>query len=219
MSVDAYFSTCMISSSDVILIVDDHPLIFGAMQLAVGPLFERPQFEFASTISEASALILAKSPRLILLDLTLPDANGLEGVFRLRAQRPQAHLVVISGRDDRMTVALLRALGVDGFISKSQSLMDIPRLISAALAGEPVFPSFGEPGSAGCAIAALTPAQGRVLAAVATGKLNKQVAFELGVSESTVKSHLFTIFRKIGVLNRTQASLLFSSLSESQIEV
>jgi len=205
----------MTSSTDLILIVDDHPLVVSAMQLAVAPIFENPEFESASTISQASTFMLARSPRLILLDLSLPDADGLDGVYRLRAQRPNATLVVISGRDDQITVALARSLGIDGFISKSQSLTDIQRLVRSILAGEPVFPSHGEPGPAACAIAALTPAQGRVLAAVATGKLNKQIAFELGVSESTVKSHLFTIFKKIGVLNRTQASLLFSHLTET----
>jgi DNA-binding NarL/FixJ family response regulator len=186
-----------------------------AMQLAVGPLFEAPAFETASTISQASALLLTKAPRLILLDLSLPDANGLDGVFRLRSARPKASLVVISGRDDQMTVALVRSLGVDGFISKSLSLPEIQRLVRSILAGEPVFPSREEPSAAACAIAALTPAQGRVLAAVATGKLNKQIAFELGVSESTIKSHLFSIFKKIGVSNRTQASLLFTNILEA----
>jgi len=207
----------MTSSTDLILIVDDHPLIIGAIQLAVGPLFENPEFETASTIGQAHSLLLTKSPRLVLLDLSLPDANGLDGVFRLRAARPQATLVVITGRDDPMTVALARSLGIDGFISKSQSLEDIRRLVGSILEGELVFPVHPDSGVAASAIAALTPAQGRVLAAVATGKLNKQIAFELGVSESTVKSHLFSIFKKIGVLNRTQASLLFSGLTDSQI--
>jgi DNA-binding NarL/FixJ family response regulator len=71
-----------------------------------------------------------------------------------------------------------------------------------AVAFEPVFPSLGDPGGVASAIAALTPAQGRVLAAVAMGKLNKQIAFELGVSEATIKSHLLVIFKKIGALNR-----------------
>jgi DNA-binding NarL/FixJ family response regulator len=194
-----------------ILIVDDHPLILAAIQLAVSSVFERSKLEFASTIAEASAIAAVASPRLILLDLNLPDAKGLDGVVRLRAQHPRAGLVVISGRDDQITVALARSLGIDGFISKSQSLMDMQRLIGSVLAGEAVFPAPAEPSAAASAIAALTPAQGRVLAAVATGKLNKQIAFELGVSEATVKSHLFIIFKKIGVLNRTQASILFSS--------
>ncbi len=205
----------MRSSPDLILVVDDHPLMAGAIQLALGPLFKNPQFEVASTIGEASAFMLKAAPALILLDLTLPDSNGLDGVFRLRTQQPGATLVVISGRDDPITVALARSLGIDGFISKSHSLPDLQRLMRLVLAGEPVFPEPAELSAAASAIAALTPAQGRVLAAVATGKLNKQIAFELGVSESTIKSHLFSIFKKIGVLNRTQASILFSHLSDN----
>jgi DNA-binding NarL/FixJ family response regulator len=204
----------MTSLKDLILIVDDHPLMVVAMQLAVGPLFENPEFQTASTIAEASALVMTMTPRLILLDLSLPDANGLDGVFRLRSAWPKTTLVVISGRDDQMTVALARSLGIDGFISKSQALPDIQRLVRSILAGHPVFPSYAEPGAAASAIAALTPTQGRVLAAVATGKLNKQIAFEFGVSEATIKSHLFATFKKIGVSNRTQASLLFSHLIE-----
>jgi DNA-binding NarL/FixJ family response regulator len=199
----------------MILIVDDHPLILSAMQLAVSYLFEMSKIKVATTIAEASALTATASPRLILLDLSLPDAYGLDGVLRLRAQHPAASLVVISGRDDQMTVVLARALGVDGFISKSQPLPDIQRLLLLVLAGEPVFPSPRAPGGAASAVAALTPAQGRVLAAVATGKLNKQIAFELGVSESTIKSHLFVIFKKMGVLNRTQASILLANLIEN----
>jgi DNA-binding NarL/FixJ family response regulator len=195
--------------AELILIVDDHPLMLEAIHLSVRPLFENPEFEFAGTLSEALVGVARRAPRLILLDLSLPDAGGLDGVFRMRAARPQSTLIVVSARDDQITVALTRALGVDGFISKSQSAIDIRRHVRSVLDGEIVFPSLAD---AGAAIATLTPAQARVLAAVATGKLNKQIAFELGVSVSTVKSHLFTIFKKIGVENRTKASLLFSHL-------
>jgi DNA-binding NarL/FixJ family response regulator len=134
--------------AELILIVDDHPLMLEAIHLSVRPLFENPEFEFAGTLSEALVGVARRAPRLILLDLSLPDAGGLDGVFRMRAARPQSTLIVVSARDDQITVALTRALGVDGFISKSQSAIDIRRHVRSVLDGEIVFPSLADAGAA-----------------------------------------------------------------------
>jgi DNA-binding NarL/FixJ family response regulator len=114
---------------------------------------------------------------------------------------------VVSGRDDPLTVSLARALGCDGFISKASPLTEIQNGLRALLAGDPVFPTSPGASPLAASIALLTAAQARVLAAAATGKLNKQIAYEMNLAEPTVKSHMSAIFKRLGVSNRTQAIL------------
>ncbi len=137
----------------------------------------------------------------------MPDAGGVEGVARVRDLAPGARLVVVSARADPVTISLVRAVGANGFISKSNPLSVIQSQLREVLAGKAVFPE--EPNAAGVAsrVAALTPAQARVLAAAATGRLNKQIAADMNLSEATVKTHMSGILRRLGVHNRTQAIL------------
>jgi DNA-binding NarL/FixJ family response regulator len=193
-----------------ILIVDDHPIFVDALRMALTPLIDGPEIATAGSLAEAEAFLRATGARLILLDLGLPDAFELDGAGRLKSLRPDTPLVIVSGRDDAATVALARAMGVAGFISKASPLSDIQVGLRLALAGRPVFPAAG-PTVAAAAIASLTAGQARVLAAAASGRPYKQIAFDLGIAEPTLKVHMSAIFKKLGVLNRTQASMLFKS--------
>jgi DNA-binding NarL/FixJ family response regulator len=189
-----------------VLIVDDHPLFVDALQLALTPLVSNLIVSKSASLGEACTHLTDEAPDLILLDLSLPDAGGADAVARIRELAPQVRLVVVSGRDDPVTIGLSKALGCDGFISKALPLTDIQVLLRKAISGRDVFP-VGPPSAFADAVAALTPAQARVLAAAATGKLNKQIAHEMRLAEPTVKSHMSAILKRLGVSNRTQAIL------------
>ena len=191
------------------LVVDDHPLYADALMLAVRPLVGGGEISAVGSLAEACRILATGRFGLILLDLQLPDTQSFEGVARLRGLT-SAQLVVISARVDPATIALVRETGADGFIAKSNPIAVIQGQLQAVLAGKPVFPT--QPVAAGIAkrIADLTPAQARVLAAAATGKLNKQIAADLNLSESTVKSHMSAILSRLALHNRTQAILALS---------
>ena len=192
-----------------ILIVDDHPIFIDALRLALRPIIDRPAVSSASSLAVACAMLATQKVDLILLDLMLPDAGGVESVSRIRDIAAGARIVVISGRDDAVTVNLARALGAHGFISKGDPLTSIQSRLLDIVAGKLVYPD-NDKSDLADAISLLTPAQARVLAAATTGKLNKQIAFEMNLAEPTVKSHLSAIFKRLGVTNRTQAILAVS---------
>lgn len=197
------------------LIVDDHPLYADALMLALQPLVGGGQLLSVGSLAEACRMLATGRFGLILLDLQLPDTQSFEGVARLRGLTT-AQLVVISARADPVTIALVRGVGADGFIAKSSPMAVIQGQLQTVLAGKPVFPTQPVAPDIAKRIAGLTPAQARVLSAAATGKLNKQIAADLNLSETTVKSHMSGILNRLGLHNRTQAIL---ALSETSLDV
>jgi DNA-binding NarL/FixJ family response regulator len=211
----------------LILIADDHPLFRAALRGAiVGHLTAGATAAFVEADSVAALLdMVERSPQadLLLLDLDMPGAHGFGALAHVRGVRPELPVVVVSASDDARTVANALAFGAQGFISKSSDARAIAAGVEAVLAGDVVTPpgflppSSGEPNAgdleAASRIAELTPQQFRVLGMLLSGLLNKQIAFELDVSEATVKAHVTAILRKLGVTNRTQAVLLAGRLA------
>lgn len=145
---------------------------------------------------------------LILLDLRLPDASGFSGLRTLREHFPCIPIAIVSALEDDMTINGAMALGAMGFIPKSARLPDLAAAIATIYEGETWVPSDrnAQPcSSERIARAGLTPAQLRVMSGLHRGLLNKQIAFELGVTEHTIKAHMTASFRKLGVSHRTQA--------------
>ena len=205
-----------------ILIADDHPLFRSALQqaLALG-LGAAVKLVEAASIAELEACLEAKADwDLVLLDLNMPGAYGFSGLVLLRGQYPQVPVVMISAQEERSVVVRSREFGASGFIPKSSSLEVIQRAVRQVLDGDCWWPAQSEEAAllspeakaAGAGLANLTPKQFRVLAMVCEGMLNKQIGYELGVSEATVKAHITVIFRKLGVHTRTQAVLLLQHL-------
>lgn len=155
---------------------------------------------------------------LILLDLKMPGASGYSGVALLHAERPKVPILVVSGTDPAQALAEVRRFGAVGFLSKDADLSTIERSIASALDGSLPL-SDGEGVDADAAVddaatkvASLTPTQLKVLLGVIEGRYNKEIAFDLGISEATVRAHMTAVLRKLDVTNRTQAALAARAL-------
>ncbi len=205
-----------------ILIADDHPLfrsaLHQALTLGLGP---EARLVEAESITELETRLAEKSDwDLVLLDLNMPGAYGFSGLVLLRGQYPQIPVVMVSAQEEASIVVRSREFGASGFIPKSSSLETIQKAVRLVLDGEVWWPpQVNEPVSvspeakaASAGLASLTPQQFRVLTMVCEGLLNKQIAYELSVSEATIKAHVTAIFRKLNVRTRTQAALLLQQM-------
>lgn len=210
-----------------LLIADDHPLYRQALIQAVrGVLPEAEIDEAADLPSTVLALNARPDTDLVLLDLHMPGSHGLMGLVSLRAEHPGVAVVMISAHDDPATIRRALAYGATGYLTKRADLSTLQTGLRAVLNCEEWLPPAlrdavaAIPPSAGdrdtsARLAALSPQQFKVLTRVADGRLNKQIADELGIQERTVKAHMSAIFEKLAVRNRTQAGVLLRSLELS----
>lgn len=211
-----------------ILLVDDHPLFCDAMAMTVSEIFCDPEITTATTLLEAlEALTSHNKFELIVLDLNLPDVDGIDGLIRLRTVSPQSKIVVVSSlSENRITASVLEA-GAMGFVAKNSSRNVLLGAFRKVTDGEIYTPSdFHKPVKTAMdeeyhqimrRLKSLTPQQANILALICEGKLNKQIAYELSIVETTVKAHLTAILRKLGVQNRTQAVLFAKKVSYASI--
>lgn len=199
-----------------VLIADDHPLFRQALAMAVrlrqpdAKLLEAGDVDTAIALAEQAGEALS----LILLDLHMPGAVGYSGVALLHAAAPHVPILVVSAADPSTAAREAQRFGAVGFIGKDSALEEIEATVGEALAGQllPLPPPDGETDQAAQQLASLTPMQIKVLTRVLGGLLNKQIAYELGISEATVKAHMTAILRKLDVNNRTQAALAARAL-------
>lgn len=198
---------------DRIVVADDHPLFRAALRSAVDKAASGAEVVECASLAEAKAAMVAGPVDLLLLDLKLSDSEGMAGLAAVRAEQPTVPVAVVSASEDAPVVRRALGLGAAGFIPKSSSLPQMVEAIAAILAGDSWAPDVPEADDdlAG-RVASLTPSQLRILEGLKAGRLNKQIAFDLGVSEATIKAHLTSVFRKLGVHNRTQAVILAKSL-------
>jgi DNA-binding NarL/FixJ family response regulator len=218
-----------------VLIVDDHPLYRLALKGAVAAACLGSElFEADSVAGLFDALDLHPHMDLLLLDLNLPGAYGFNALAHLRGSRPELPVIVVSASDDPATMRQALAFGAQGFVSKSADAAVIGQNIQAVLRGEMLTPAGLAP--AGLApqsrsgdeadameialrMAQLTPQQFRVFGMVCAGRLNKQIAHDLKVTEATVKAHMTLILRRLGAANRTQAVLLACRLAGDSSDI
>jgi len=196
------------------LVVDDHPLFLDAMKLAIHTAFPQADIAEADSLASAFATIdKGGSFDLVLLDLNMPGTRGFEGLLELRARYPKLPVVIVSAIDEAETIHRAMTCGASGYISKAVRKPELVGAIQGVMNGEVCLPSGYEPpdvvaGETARTIAKLkqlTPQQLRVLNMLKQGLLNKQIAHELNVGETTVKAHVSEILRKLGVASRTQA--------------
>lgn len=204
-----------------IVIADDHPLFRGALKQALAGIDNISNVLEAGDFEGVKSLVIdADDIDLILLDLSMPGASGLSALISLRGIHPDVPMVVVSGHDDVTTIRRALELGASGFISKSASMEDIRHAVLTVLNGDVASPAgvdLGveqDPEISGIIrrLQSLTPQQTRVLGMLAEGLLNKQVAYELGVSEATIKAHVSAILQKLDVDSRTQAVIMLSKI-------
>ena len=163
---------------------------------------------------------------LVFLDLNMPGNEGLTGLTELRTQFPSVLVVIVSAEEDPTLIRRAIDLGASGYIPKSTPLPQIADAVNKVLDGEQWLP-----GNINDAIsqlenqqdkafadklAQLTPHQFKVLKMMADGLLNKQIAYELDISESTVKQHVSAVLRKLEVINRTKAGVLFKQMMNNE---
>lgn len=203
------------------LVVDDHPMFLEAIKLAVKAAFPDSQVSEASSISGAAdAINRHKDFDLILLDLSMPDTGGFDGLLELRTRFPKLPILIVSGMEEPKIIHQAMTYGAAGFITKSVRKAELADAIQRVMNGAVCLPSGYEPppdddpSQNGIAerLTSLTPQQLRVLKMLRGGLLNKQIAFELGVGETTVKAHVSEILRKLNVASRTQAVIVASSI-------
>ncbi|MET4694879.1 response regulator transcription factor [Endozoicomonas lisbonensis] len=207
-----------------IIIADDHPLFRAALQAALRQGLINPEIHEAGSIAALQSVLgQVPSPDLILLDLHMPGAHGLSGLIFLRGHYPEVPVAIVSASDDQQVIQRAMQHGAHGFIPKSSPLDTLKEAIGRILDGEVWLPG----NMAGIAtqqetpdieqkLASLTPQQFRVLGMISEGLLNKQIAYDLEVSEATIKAHVTAIFKKLGVRNRTQAVIAMKELEIDQ---
>ena len=200
-----------------IVIADDHPLFRSALAHAVGRVWPEATIIEASSAAEARTALEESAAEALLLDLHMADSSGLSVLMDLRQDYPALPIVIVSASEEPRVAAAAAQLGAAGFIPKSASLDAMREGLAAVRDGDAWFPEGGVPQDDDLArIASLTPAQRRILGGIRQGLLNKQIAYELSISEATVKAHITAILRKLGVGSRTQAVLVAAKLEVDQ---
>ena len=204
-----------------LVIADDHPLFRGALREAVSRHFPAVELFEAGGFEDLQGLLERESDMdLVLLDLAMPGVRGFSGLMYLRAQHPGVPVVVVSANEEAGVIRHCMEFGASGFIPKTAAVETMREAIAAVLAGRTWTPpdidlstgSDGETKALVARLATLTPQQVRVLMMLSEGLLNKQIAYELGVSEATVKAHVSAILQKLGVESRTQAVIAASKI-------
>jgi DNA-binding NarL/FixJ family response regulator len=206
-----------------LVIADDHPLFRGAMREAISGLLEKVDITEAGTFDDVIEL-LSGDVDLVLLDLAMPGVRGFSGLMYLRAQYPGVPVIVVSANDDPAAIRRCMEFGASGFIPKTLGIEAMRAAISRILNGGVWTPpdvdlstgSDAETAALMTRMATLTPQQVRVLMMLSEGMLNKQIAYQLGVSEATVKAHVSAILQKLGVESRTQAVIAAAKIETGQ---
>jgi DNA-binding NarL/FixJ family response regulator len=208
-----------------IIIVDDHPLFRSALRQTLAGGDPSIQVEEAGDLAGLNAALEAdRDCDLVLLDLNMPGVRGFSGLLLLRAQYPDVPVVIISAVEDGAVIRRAFELGASGYLHKSVAPPEIRRAIETVLSGEVFVPegidiaSDDDHSGLMRRLSTLTPQQVRVLMMLSDGLMNKQIAYELSISEATVKAHVSAILQKLDVDSRTQAVIAAARIEEGQFE-
>jgi DNA-binding NarL/FixJ family response regulator len=195
-----------------LVVADDHAVVRAGLAQLLATFEGVELLGTAADGEEAVALCAQLAPDVVLMDLEMPVLDGIEATRRIRAAQPDVAVVVLTSFSDRERI--LRALdaGAAGYLLKDAEPDELARAIAAAARGEaPLDPKAAralltaraapQPGGT------LSDREREVLTMVGEGLPNKLIARRLGISEKTVKAHLTSVFRQIGVTDRTQAAL------------
>ena len=205
-----------------LLIADDHPLFREALRGAVQRLLPDAQLHEADSVDALYVMVESQPDAdLLLLDLNMPGTQGFSALVHLRAAHPQLPVAMVSAREEPEVMRRALDHGAMGFIPKSSDAATLAHALQQVLDGERWVPDAAlaaapiadDERAIAARVRELTPQQFRVLQMLGTGLLNKQIGYELGVSEATIKAHMSAILRKLGANNRTQAVLIAGKLA------
>lgn len=207
-----------------VIVADDHPLFRTALREALKPVLPGAKVVEADSFPALQAALTEHGvPDLVLLDLNMPGVRGFSSLLFLRSEYPTVPVVVVSGYDEPPLIQRVLQFGASGFIPKTTSLETMGEAVRAALNGtvwtpEPLPKAERDSvdGEIAAKVASLSPQQLRVLLMLADGRLNKQIAHELQITEATVKAHMTVILRKLGLARRTQAAVLAQRLMHEE---
>ncbi len=201
-----------------VLIADDHALFRDGLTLQLEKI--NPEFIILQAANFNQALKFVETDAhisLVVIDLDMPDMNWEEALRELKSKAPNAKFVVVSAGEDNGTIRKSLEMGVNGFINKRSEPEVQQRALQLVLDGGTYLPpSVLQPSPASVVqdtrhiglSKTLTHRQNQVLNLVAQGLSNKQIAYEMGVSEATVKLHINALLRSVGATNRTQAVVM-----------
>ena len=208
-----------------IVVADDHPLFRDALSGIISTGFSGASVVSAKDLTTTiKALEETADVDLVLLDLNMPGVQGFSGLIFLRGQYPTIPIIVVSGSEDLDTIRRSVSLGASGFIPKSSDTSTIKSAMNIVLDGGVWVPDQAaidnnteddELLEIASRLSTLTPQQMRVLMMLKEGLLNKQIAYELNVSEATVKAHVSAILQKLDVNSRTQAVIVASKIAST----
>jgi len=205
-----------------ILVADDHPLYRDALVSALEGLSGKTVIDVSGTFDAAMEQLRENADfDVVLLDLNMPGSKGLSGLSQIRSQFPSIPVVIVSATEDAGTIRKSIAMGASGYVRKSSSIEEMRNAVTQVLEGDIYTPADVDLEASDDSqeavmierLKSLTPQQTRVLGMLGKGLLNKQIAYELSVSEATVKAHVSAILLKLRVDSRTQAVIEVSKLT------
>lgn len=207
------------------LIVDDHPLFCDALSMTLKAMLHVSDIQTAASMAEAEEVLQHATFDVILLDLNLPDVNGLNGLTQLLKTARETPILVVSSMAEPRIIALVLRAGAAGFVPKHSQPQVFGEALEAVAQGQvygaeqagDLLDAQDEETDALQRLSALTIQQARILSLVCEGRLNKQIAYELSIAESTVKTHMTAILHKLGAQSRTQAVLIAQRANFSQL--
>ncbi|RTE85986.1 response regulator transcription factor [Lysobacter sp. N42] len=208
------------------IIADDHPLFRAALKQALSETLGSDVLEAESFDTLQNVLQQERQVELLLLDLNMPGNQGLTGLTTVRNAYPDILVLIVSANENPDVIRKAMAFGASAYVPKSAPLPLIKEAVETVLSGDNWLPPHlqeiadEQPDDASEDFAhkleQLTPQQFKVLTCIADGLLNKQIAWELNVQETTIKQHVSAILRKLGVINRTQAGVIFREMLRAE---
>ena len=207
------------------LVIDDHPLFCDALELTLRNVAKFSEVTTTDTLASGLDIVSGRgAPVLVVLDLNLPDVTGMDGLLRMKTRIPGTPVIVVSSMTENAIISSALAAGAAGYVPKHSPQSQFRAALDSIAAGEPYLPENFVPSTqpsdraeAVTRLGSLTAQQARILELICDGKLNKQIAYDLGIAETTVKAHVTAIMRKLAVQSRTQAVLVAQQAKFSSI--